>query len=234
MFRVMAPSSCKESAEALESYMNNLIDFEQEVRINWGFSKFNNPKNASVKGNSTTAVANSVNKRLTCALLKGFIVPVIESKDEFYDTCIQHVNPLGMAGNGIKLIHPNQDEYDPAILTTKFIEGDEYRVYFAYGKVLGTAKKEKLFDKAHPWIKTPSNGWGYSLIYQEPVENLFAIFEDGVQEISKKIGLKYGAVDLIVEKDTNIVYVLETNSAPCLYDASLAEAMARAIVENEL
>ena len=235
MFKVMAPQSCKETAECLEAYLNNLVDLgDVEVRINWGKSFFKNPKNESVKGNSTKAVGNSVNKAVTFQLMKTFAVPLITSKDEFYDTCIQHTNPFGMAGQGIKLIHPKQDEFDPNILTTKFIEGEEYRVYFAYDKVLGYAKKEKLFDKAHPWIKTPSNGWGYSLFYDEPLTGLFDLFLDGVQEVSKRLGIKYGAIDFIVEKDTSITYILEVNSAPCLFDNDLAEGMAKAIVMNEV
>jgi hypothetical protein len=234
MYRVMAPQSCKETAEALEGYLNNILSFEDEVRINWGYSSFKNPKNYTlVKGNSTQSVFNAVNKDVTFKLLKGFVVPAIESKEEFTDTCIQHLDPKGMAGQGVRLIHPYSDKYVEGVPTTKFIDGEEYRVYFAYGEVLGTAKKAKLHDKAHPWVKTPSNGWGYSLFYQEPVTGLFDLFLDGVQEVSKKLDIKYGAIDFIVEKDTCITYILEVNSAPCLFDPELCEKMAASIATNE-
>ncbi len=233
MYKVLAPKSCKDSAETLEAYMNNMRNVDEEVRINWGFSAFNNPKNVNYKGNLISAVTKSVNKWITFNELGLFCVPLVKTKEDFNDTAVQHTVEGGMAGKGVRLVHPAADKFDPDILTTKFIEGDEFRVYFAYGKVLGIAQKAKLYDKAHPWIKTPDNGWGYSMIHDEPVTGLFDLFADGVNEVTKKIGLKYGAVDLIMEKGTCITYILEVNSAPCLFDSKLAESMAQAIVDNE-
>jgi hypothetical protein len=68
-------------------------------------------------------------------------------------------------------------------------------------------------------IKNHDNGW----IFSFPKDSNDPIL-DKVREAGKKaiaaFGLHWGAVDIVVSKDTREVYVLEINSTPCLTDDS--------------
>lgn len=231
MFKVVSPDKCKNSAAVLQDYMNNYSDFKTEIRINWGCSKFTSPENSNVKGNTTTSVKNSVDKRLTFNLLGHMAVPRVTIPENFNGKVVKHIDPKGMGGKGVSLVKVGEF-WDNNVLYTKFIEGREFRVFFAYDKIVGIAEKVPVEDIKDGDIRTAKNGYGYQVWLDSPVTGLFDVFDELVKKAQTKLGLSYGAIDFILEDSTMYVYILESNSAPCLFDNDIAEQMAITILEN--
>lgn len=232
MFKVVSPKKCRASAELLQTYLNMYSEFETEIRINWGCSGFENPENKNVKGNSVQAVANSVDKKRAFELLDYRAVPVIKIPEEFNGKIIAHLDPYASGGKGVKVVTIG-DFWNPHTLYTRFIEGREFRAFFAYGEVIAIAEKVPVEEIKNSDIKSSKNGYGYQVWYKgEPIKGLNKVIADRVNEAQKLLGLDYGAIDFIVENETLTTYILESNSAPCLFDTDIAERMALKIIEN--
>jgi hypothetical protein len=70
---------------------------------------------------------------------------------------------------------------------------------------------------ANEVIKNHDNGWVFSYPKNRKDPILNSVRETGKLAISK-LGLHWGAVDIMVSLDTGETYVLEINSSPCLTD----------------
>jgi hypothetical protein len=208
---------------------------DTERVINWGNSQLSLSSPIDVFGNRLKSVFRSANKKIMFDLLAHLgTVPVItnENKDNFNHGCFVHVDPTGHNGSGI--IYKEEVEYTDTLTTAK-IKGDEYRCYFAYGFTSNIYKKVFL-DEGRPVseIHNNHNGWGY---LGNPTElNDIIGLEDVIRKYTIKaasaLELNYGAVDFIVEEGTNLVYILETNSAPTLIEYSLTLFFAEQIKNN--
>lgn len=114
----------------------------------------------------------------------------------------------------------------------KFIENTrEFRVHIVSHKLQERTEadyasikmSEKVFEGIHQGQKTDvmknrDNGWVFkhpSEISGELLANLRAVAKKSVA----KFDLEWGAVDIMVDKDTDELYVLEINSSPRLTDA---------------
>jgi hypothetical protein len=208
---------------------------DTERVINWGNSQLYLSNPIDVFGNKLESVARSTNKRIMFRLLaKLGPVPVItnENKGNFNHGCFIHIDPTGHNGSGI--IYKEEVEYTETFTTAK-IKGDEYRCYFAYGFTSNIYKKV-LLDEGHSIseIHNSHNGWGY--LSNPPELNDIVDLEDVIRKYTMKaasaLELSYGAVDFIVEEETNIVYILETNSAPTLIEYPLTLFFAEQIKNN--
>jgi len=105
---------------------------------------------------------------------------------------------------------PNTREFRVHIMASKMdLKGacaDDYAV-------LKTSEKFSSKPKANEVIKNHRNGW----VFGYPKNRKDPILEE-VRQAAKlavcKLGLHWGAVDIITSKNDNKVYVLEVNSAP--------------------
>lgn len=229
MWKVLSPSICRDSARRLQEELNEDYPITAEKLINWGNSGFrvNNPVN--VFGNKCEAVARSANKKTMFKLLESLgTVPVVE---HYSGPCFQHHDVAGHNGSGVTYCN-NRDSFVPGLLTTKEIKGIEWRVYFAYGTVLGIYKKvrvEALGSESSP-IRTSHNGWGYQENADElhNVVNLKQTLTELAVDASDRLELSYGAVDIMTDHDWSC-YILETNSAPTLITNSVTSKLAKII-----
>jgi hypothetical protein len=227
MWNVISPRICRESAESLGAYMNINYPIEHDMKVNWGNSSYsiNNP--LYVYGNKAEAVGRSANKQLFFDICKGQgTVPVI-SYEVFTERCYQHFDANGHNGSGIKFV-ANEEDFTPSLLTTKEIQGEEYRVYFCYDMEPQIYLKAPLSDDVSPSaIRNSSNGYGY--MANPPklkrIKDLKHYLLTLTKEVSERMELSYGAVDFIVDSNYTI-WVLETNSAPTLFNEALLEGFA--------
>lgn len=130
----------------------------------------------------------------------------------------------GHSGQGIVIMEKDKpDSLVKAPLYVKYIpKKEEYRVHVIFGKAVDVQRK--TLNKA--WAEQPENkgkdiNWKVrnldnGFIYQRggiaPSPKVLEIACDAV----KKVGLDFGAVDIVVHTKTGVPYVLEINSAPGL------------------
>lgn len=214
MWKVVSPNVCRDTADVLNHYLNTFHPIDKEVKINWGNSKYILHHALDIFGNKCEAVKRSSDKSLFFSLCKDLgVVPVVENYD---GPCFQHRDPYGANGSGIVYVD-NQLDFIPGYLSTKEIKGTEYRVYFCYGKY-------EIYQKAllPDGVVTPvhnSANYGYKS-FSSKIKNLKEILLSSAQEVADRLELSYGAIDFIMDKE-HTVYVLESNSAPTLFNDKL-------------
>lgn len=219
MWRIISPASCKDSAKVLQDYMNDAHPISRLININWGNSRLSLSNPVEVWGNKLEAVARSADKARFFSLLKDDgTVPVIT---EFAGPCYQHPDPYGHNGSGIRYVDREED-FIPGLLTTKQIKGEEFRVYFCYDSPPKIYKKAPLSDGLDSPIRNSHNGYGYMTNPPElrEVPNLKEVLLSLTKQVANKLELSHGAVDFILSRGHK-VYMLESNSAPTLFDHSL-------------
>lgn len=83
--------------------------------------------------------------------------------------------------------------------------------------VLKLSEKTSNEENASGVIKNHDNGWvfGYP---EDAKEDIFSDIRQLGRETVAELGLHWGAVDIIMSKEDNSLYVLEVNSTPCLTD----------------
>jgi hypothetical protein len=67
-------------------------------------------------------------------------------------------------------------------------------------------------------VKNHDNGWVFSYPKDAKTNKHITTAKDVAKQTVKELGLHYGAVDILISRDTNRVYVLEVNTSPCLTD----------------
>jgi hypothetical protein len=228
MWKVLSPVICRETAETLQHCLNITYPIDYEKKVNWGNSKFLLHDPVEVFGNKTEAVARSSAKNRFFSLCQGLgTVPVLQ---RWEGPCFQHINASGSNSSGVVYVDKEED-YRPGILTTKAIEGEEFRVYFCYGNKK-VYKKALLPNAQHNPIKN-SERYGYINATEDfkRVTGLEDILYELTTDVAKRLELQYGAVDFIMDKKYK-VWVLESNSAPTLFNHNLVSLFTHAIKEN--
>ena len=227
MWKILSPSSCRDSARSLEVWMNSAYPIEHTLKVNWGNSRFimHNPN--EVYGNKMEAIIRSANKNMFFDICKNQgTVPVISS-ERYVERCYQHIDPSGQNGSGIKFV-ASEESFTPGVLTVKEIKGDEYRVYFCYDMPKQIYLKAPLTEATpeNP-IRNSHNGYGYmnNPPQLRKIRDLRHHLYSLTNEVSARMELSYGAIDFILDNDYTI-WVLETNSAPTLFNEALVEGFA--------
>ena len=236
MFKVISPRVGRESAKALESYLNIQHPIEREVKFNWGCSVMMRHEAIDVWGNSLKAVARSVDKGVFFSLCKDLgTVPVVSKVEEYTPGCHYiHYDATGHNGSGVMYSY---DEHRilssiPDMLVTRGITGQEFRVYFCYGTYKMYAKVPLTEDTPHNPIQNSFNGYGYmpATPFLRKIEGLKQVLTEQTKKVASRLELFYGAVDFIMDNDYT-VYILESNTAPTLFSEELCEMFATNIVE---
>lgn len=228
-YKVISPRSCRESAQSLMETLNDVYPPDRDVIINWGNSYVSLHDPLHVFGNKLEAVGRSANKKVFFELCKDLgPVPVVTEYSE--PGVYQHHANLS-DGRGVVFVD-SPENFVRGVLSTKRIVGTEYRVYFCYDMKPMIFKKVKLDDSAEDHaIQCSTNGYGYIENPRElqAIDNLKSILLNYTARAAKRLELSYGAIDFIVEKDTYMVYLLESNSAPTLITTDLVLGFASEI-----
>lgn len=234
MYKVISPRSCRESAQSLMETLNSVYPNDRDVVINWGNSSVSTHNPMNVFGNKLESVGRSANKKLMFDLCKDLgTVPLFaeEASNGWYI----HRNSGGQNGSGVYYTEEKHDartHFSLDYLVTNRILGEEYRVYFCYDMKPMIFKKIKMDDDAPDHaVQCSTNGYGYIENPRElrDVDNLRDILVQYTHKTANRLELSYGAIDFIVEKNTYMVYILESNSAPTLITADLVLGFAEQI-----
>jgi hypothetical protein len=153
------------------------------------------------------------------------------SKSTFSDTKVGKKKILTKKGN--RVWRDRQVEVSGSTHFMKFIPNTrEFRVHLvACDHDLGEVEKDdylvvKLSEKVHSEggnpnevIKNHENGWVFSYP-KDRKDPILPLIRDTGKLAMSKLGLHWGAVDIMVSLDDGEAYVLEINSSPCLTDDS--------------
>ena len=121
----------------------------------------------------------------------------------------------GFDGKGIKLCKTLEELPKDCNLFTKYVPIDnEFRVYVVRDKVIDVLEKRRTdIDLADPYIRTEGNHWIHC---QNPKWWPKAAESEAIAAI-KALGLDFGGVDIIHNKEKDSTLVLEVNTAPGIY-----------------
>jgi predicted ATP-grasp superfamily ATP-dependent carboligase len=201
---------------------------KDDVVINWGNG--HNPcwnYKLPLMLNTSKAICNSVNKVDMFYLFKdhGVTTPVWTQYKDWAlkwiakgEWAVARTELEGFDGSGIKLVKESKDLPD-CNLYSKYVPIDrEFRFYVFKDKVIDVLdKKRKIIAKADPYIHTESLGWVFCQNpewWPKPAE------QEAVKAV-KALGLDFGGVDIIWNKEKETSYVLEVNTAPGIYGGTV-------------
>lgn len=117
----------------------------------------------------------------------------------------------GKDGEGVVVIPPDKGLVDARLYTVGMFGTDEFRVHVFNGKPIYFQKKVPVKDIKDPFIRTTSNGWGFTHLEQKNVP--FMVIDESIKAIAA-VGLDFGATDVIYSADSVDCNVLEVNTAP--------------------
>lgn len=138
----------------------------------------------------------------------------------------------GHSGDGIVLA-TKADAVVGAPLYVQYVKKQkEFRVHVVFGEVIDVQEKRKRSDlpedfTANFQVRNHHTGWVYC---RENVQEPTGLREMAQATVAR-LGLDFGAVDLIWNEKRNEVYVLEVNTAPGL-EGTTVENYAAAFTRN--
>lgn len=200
-----------------------------DVIINWGCSSAPSSTLVTAWGrpkyiNHPNAVRIVANKRnaLSCMALNGVSVVPSTINRELALTWLEEGSYIyerhtlnGHGGSGIRVVHsPDDLSANGVQLYTRGIRiRREYRVHVFDGKVIDYVQKRRKFDadpnEVSEYIRNHTHGWVFCRSGFDRIEEV----ERQAIAAVEALGLNFGAVDIIQEKITGNVYVLEVNTA---------------------
>jgi hypothetical protein len=209
--------------------------------INWGASSIPNPEVHKCNLlNAPDLTAPITNKLSFFRLMEGEggprIPPFTDNLEvavswlaERHHVCIRSILN-GSAARGLSIVGPHAiDQMKKAPLYTRYIpKRDEYRLHFAFGKLIDFQRKalRKTDDNGDP---IDTSGANFRI---RNLENGFVFVRENVtlpadvtQQASlcfEKSKLHFGAVDVVYSEKHDRAYVLEINTAPGLCNTTLA------------
>lgn len=226
----------KETLKAKWARKQTLRRFPNKNIINWGCSNKTFPYQRWSLGykkkvlNHPIPISIASNKLSTLFYLQGSVnIPEwTENRSEAVLWLSRGVPVVcrtllsSHSGKGI-VIANNEEELVDAPLYTQYIKKTrECRIHVFNGTIIHVQEKKR--DKSIPdeevnWkVRNKQNGFAYTFKSLKPIspEGL----RQGLLAI-KTLGLDFGAVDIIYNKQEDKWYVLEVNTAPGLYGTTL-------------
>lgn len=214
----------------------------KHVIINWGATigdglterLMRNAKAAMM--NHPDALMGNKDKRLSLEKMHAAEVPVpafwkiADVPDDAYPVIARTKNHFG--GSGFWRCNDKEAlvlaESEGATHALKLIvKSAEYRVHVFLNRAVRIVRKVKTREDASDLCRSHKNGWRFKSVAKE---NIPAGLEEIAVNAVKSIGLQTGAVDVVTQKKTGRLLVLEVNSTPGLEGHSI-EAWAQAIKE---
>jgi len=230
----MTSESAKLLASALDVWMvypdRKYVPDTPDVIINWGNGDIPRwDRKGPVFLNHPSKVMNSINKMTSFRMFRQGKVrfPAYTTDAEMakqwideghWVCCRQELE--GRDGAGLVLAK-KEEELVPAKLYTKYIPCTrEFRAYIWMGKLIDTFdKRRKNIETCDPDIRCESRDWVFC-------KNPSFIPDDlGLQAslAIKALGLDFGGVDIVYNKEMNRSYVLEVNTAPGIYGTTVTK-----------
>ena len=198
-----------------------------DVVINWGCSTELYPRALYV--NYPFAVRRATNKIDALSYMeyaRVSVIPFTQNKEQ----AIQWIEEgsyvyerhtlTGHGGSGIRVVH-SVDDLTVGTSVQLYTKGisirREYRIHVFDGKVIEHVQKRKRLDadtnSVSDYIRNHTQGW---VFVKNGFDYLPEVEEQAIKAV-QALGLDFGAVDVITEKHTGNVYVLEVNTA-CGFD----------------
>jgi glutathione synthase/RimK-type ligase-like ATP-grasp enzyme len=135
----------------------------------------------------------------------------------------------GHSGAGIVLVDQKNAELPAAPLYVQYVKKQqEFRVHVAFGKVIDVQEKRQRKDyegDTNFQVRNHHTGWVYC---REDIKQPAELEPMAVATVAR-LGLDFGAVDIIYNAKSNVCYVLECNTAPGL-EGTTVERYAQAFV----
>ena len=219
-------SGASESAKALANTLG-IKRLNREGRaiavdtlINWGCSSINREVVYEAIINHPAAVRKASNKLETFKSLDGTcpLPPWTESFEEASrwlaegHTVVARTKLNGHSGEGIVLAD-HIDQLPLAKLYTKYVNKDqEYRVHVFRGEVIFEQRKARKKDVPDDQVNWKIRNHGNGFIFAHRDVFIDPVGKEAAVQAVEKLGLDFGAVDLMLGKDGNF-YVLEVNTA---------------------
>jgi len=140
----------------------------------------------------------------------------------------------GSCGDGIVVVREKDENKVVAPLYTKYIKkSDELRIHVAFGKAIFVQFKKRQSGAEQTadqkLIRNHDNGWVFCPRPLADAPN------DSVAQALLAVAalqLDFGAVDIVINKDDGLPYVLEINTAPGIESPTLAEAYKTAFTQE--
>lgn len=204
---------------AKRGYGTNLLrGVVPDVFLRWGSSR-EVPFQAGVCVQRAAAIRQAADKLVTFGLLREAGVPIPD-----FTPIRAHANGWSVAGKtvlgrtrhgargrGIHVYEPG-DWMDNHQLFVEFIPNDrEYRLHVVGDKVVRVQRKYLDFPEqaGDGFVKNHEHGYRF----RAPRQRLRPDREQAAIDAVKALGLDFGAVDLVIDRDDK-AWVLEVNTAP--------------------
>lgn len=190
-----------------------------DVTINWGMTRM--PNWGTPHLNNPNAVALAVNKLDTFLTFRDdevvrvpqFTTDKAEAKRWLAYGGLVYCRTVltGHAGNGIVIARTPNEVVDAQLYTRGIIPKGEYRVHVFRGQVIDYCKKIKRvveMGSHNEDVRNHDGGWTFA----RNVEQKDDIKAQAINAVAK-LGLDFGAVDIVVNQGNDLAYVLEVNTA---------------------
>lgn len=229
--RMLLYNNGSECGKRIAEELNANIDRKTTSRdkcINWGSGthrKVRTLPSEWLNKREAVEIAGDKIKTLNClddcdVSIPEFTTEHSVAKDIVEDGEVIYCRTLTRAnqGRGIIVAEDEDDIVSAPLYTVKCDADREYRVHVFMGRVIGVARKIPKEDcEVNEEIRSHNNGWKLSMRDMNIVHS--GIKQLGINAV-EAIGLDFGAVDLLWNKDEEQGYVLEVNTAPSLEDGS--------------
>lgn len=127
----------------------------------------------------------------------------------------------GHSGAGIVLVTEKDKELPQAPMYVQYIKKqDEYRIHVTFGEVIDVQEKRQRKDydgDTDFQVRNHHTGWVYC---REDIKEPAGMRAMAIATVAR-LGLDFGAVDIIHNAKSNSCYVLEVNTAPGLEGATI-------------
>lgn len=224
-------NSAKELANALgiKRIKTNNSTFkggENKIVINWGSSELPEVIKTSIIINNVDAVALAANKLKYFQWLEGSgVTPKYTTRvqhavamiEEGYKVVERHTL-TGHGGAGVRIVSKVEDLQDVPLYVQYIPKKSEFRVHVFNGVVLDVQRKVRdrgIPDEKVNWqVRNHDNGFVFAR--KEALGDVPDVVKDVACLATKRLGLLFGAVDVIYNEGKERAYALEVNTAPGL------------------
>lgn len=204
--------------------------------INWGTTELLSVPDGAKLLNYSAAINIARDKLATFNALKeqgfenipDFWTSPPDATERGKDIVLERHSLTGQSGSGI-VVKRHSETLDPCPLYVRYVrKRREFRVHVFQGQAIAVQEKKRESEAEQTadqkLIRNRDNGWVFCVLDVQEPDGLRSIAVDAVA----KIGLDFGAVDMILGKDEKL-YVLEVNTKPGLESPTVLGAYAQAI-----
>jgi glutathione synthase/RimK-type ligase-like ATP-grasp enzyme len=170
-----------------------------------------------------------VDKKTAFEVMRGAGVPVPDFKSDKPtirkgDIWFARTMLRASGGEGIVVLRKGDSIPDAPLYVRYVRKSREFRVHVVNGQVIFCQEKKRSSSASQSsdekLIRNYDNGWVFCLVNEEPPAGV----KDAAMAAVAGLGLDFGAVDIVVDRDSGKPFVLECNTAPGLSSPTLINA----------